>query len=465
MKQLLSKLCDHAKQLLSKFCDHVKQLLSSEKCRSLMDSFTAKICNCKEQLLSAASCERVKKFFSSKLSKLLVLIFVLMLVLIISLSRCSRNQESPTEPVVGNVGIEVLNVYKKTAASSRILGQLPLNLEVEILEEKVVKGTTWGRIDQINLPDGTVVDGGWIDMHYIDFSGDEEFLEDEYVEEDTQEVNSVVVNMGTITASKLNIRKGPGSTYEADGAYHQGDRVEILETQTVDDTLWGRTTQGWIGMGYVRMDGTSVPSSTITESATTSMVTTDGNSTVLGYGIITIGELNVRRGPDTIYATLRKVTSNNRYAYYELLNGWVRIEDGWISADHFYIEGTVTDSAFTGAATTDNLKIRTGPSTNFGINDTLSQGDVVDVLTQIDKWGYTENGWVYLSYLERVIPDYNTGTGIVNRGLNIRAEANADSEIVGTYTTGDFVEILEVAGGWGRTDRGWINLKYVNYNT
>ena len=61
----------------------------------------------------------------------------------------------------------------------------------------------------------------------------------------------VAATMGTITADKLNIRKGPDTKYETDGAYYKGDRIEILETQTVDGTTWGRTGKGWISMDYV----------------------------------------------------------------------------------------------------------------------------------------------------------------------------------------------------------------------
>ena len=34
---------------------------------------------------------------------------------------------------------------------------------------------------------------------------------------------------------------------------------------------------------------------------------------------------------------------------------------------------------------------------------------------------------------------------------------------MGTYQEGDVVEIVEVNGHWGKTDKGWINLRYVNF--
>ena len=54
-------------------------------------------------------------------------------------------------------------------------------------------------------------------------------------------------------------------------------------------------------------------------------------------------------------------------------------------------------------------------------------------------------------------------TVLVNTSLTIRKEADAKSDDLGSYKNGDKVEILEVKDAWGKTDKGWINLKYVVY--
>lgn len=286
--------------------------------------------------------------------------------------------------------------------------------------------------------------------------------------EDPVEVLPVGVpaTMGTVTAGKLNIRKGPDSKYEAvEHAYFNGDRIEILETQTIEGTVWGRTNLGWVGMGYVRMDGTPAPEG---ENAGTLKIVSNGEYTVLGYGIVNLKELNVRTGPGTDYDKVRTIVSGNRYAYYQLSTvsgNWARIEDGWVNLDHFYLEGTTADNGFTGTVTAEELNIRTGPNTSFQSIGKYAQGETVVILAQIGNWGYTENGWVFVSYVEPVAPTYTTGTCKVTRGLNIRKEPNADAEIVGTYTEGDGVTVLEVQNNWGRTVQGWINLAYVTYES
>ena len=279
----------------------------------------------------------------------------------------------------------------------------------------------------------------------------------------TEPAPVITVNMGTVTAGELNIRKGAESGYEAVGTYKKGDRIEILETKAAEDgTVWGRTNLGWVGMGYVRMDGKDVP--TTADGDPTAKIVSDGNMQVLGYGVVNLGELNVRLGPGTNNAKVATVTMANRYAYYQLQNGWARIENGWVSTDYFYLEGTIGDGATHGVITTDDVNIRTGPNTSFQSVGKYKKGDNIQILAQVDAWGYTEKGWIFITYVEPVAPTYNTGAAKVMIGLNIRKEPNAESEIAGTYTEGEIVTILEVQGTWGKTDKGWINLQYVQFS-
>jgi len=399
----------------------------------------------------------MKQLFPSKLCRLLVLI--LSIALIAGLSGCSGGNDASDEKQLYTVSVDNLEVHKKASATSRVLGKLPLELEIEIIEEKTVDETHWGRIDTMKLPDGTKVKSGWIDLQYVRLPGEEEPEETEPVVEVPEEPKTVPATMGTVTAGKLNIRKGPDSKYETDGAYYYGDRIEILETQTADDTLWGRTNLGWVGMGYVRMDGTANPA----DDENAAKILSDGNTGVLGYGVVNLGELNVRIGPGEDYAKVSEVKLGIRYAYYQTAENWVRIESGWVSTEYFYLEGTTTENAFSGKVTTDNLNIRTGPDTSFQSVGTYQNGDTIHIMVQVGSWGYTEKGWVFLTYIEPIAPTYSTGTCIVTRGLNIRQQPNADSEKVGELIEGSIVTILEVDGSWGRIDQGWINLQFVKY--
>ena len=47
-------------------------------------------------------------------------------------------------------------------------------------------------------------------------------------------------------------------------------------------------------------------------------------------------------------------------------------------------------------------------------------------------------------------------------GLNIRENPTVDSEIVGTYSYGESVNVIEDEGEWYKTDRGYIYKEFVN---
>ena len=147
------------------------------------------------------------------------------------------------------------------------------------------------------------------------------------------------------------------------------------------------------------------------------------------------------------------------------------------------------------ATVTSQLNIRSSPSTEAVVVGTLYAGDKVVIsrreeVTGID-WAYIispEAGWIVMDYVEMDIPtadapeDTSTPAGgttptettgdststqsikgvITANGLNIRSEASTDGKVQGSYNKGDVVTILETKNGWGRTNKGWIKMQYVN---
>ena len=414
------------------------------------------------------------EFISSKLEKFIpkkfhkwALLGLVALLLVLILVCCSGKREPAVEYLTCTVAVENLNVHKDYDPDSSIISQLPADLEIQIQEQKSANGIDWGRIDKMKLPNGKKSKAGWINLDYVKFPGEEEpeVIETLPPVPETEPVTIIlpdpdlgITTMGTVTTGKLNVRKGAGSKYEAFDSYLEGDRVEIQQIVFVEDTEWGFTGKGWVGMGYVRLDGSEIPEGDI-------HLISDGNRKVLGYGVVNLGELNVRSGPGTEYDKVDTVKNGTRYAYYQIIENWIRIECGWVNNDYFYLEGTSNrDIATTGVITHDDVNIRTGPATTFKRICTLKTDDTVDVLARVGNWYYTSDGWVSINYVQLNDPIYTTGTGTVSIGLNIRKEANADSEAVGAYAQGDRVTITEVDGIWGKTDKGWINLKYIHFD-
>ena len=148
---------------------------------------------------------------------------------------------------------------------------------------------------------------------------------------------------------------------------------------------------------------------------------------------------------------------------------------------------------------TSVLNIRSSPSTEATVIGTLTAGDKVEIsrretVTGID-WAYIiapESGWIVMEFVEMDIPsqqpaqpdtstpagndpqeettDNNTNTtnikAVVNaNGLNIRSEASTNGKVQGAYNKGDVITIVETKNGWGRTNKGWVKLEYVNTNS
>lgn len=147
---------------------------------------------------------------------------------------------------------------------------------------------------------------------------------------------------------------------------------------------------------------------------------------------------------------------------------------------------------------TSVLNVRSSPSTEATVVGTLYAGDKIEVsrrevVTGID-WAYIiapKAGWVVMEFVEMDLPseqptgpdtstpgasnnagslENNNSTnikGVVNaNGLNIRnAPGTEDTKVQGSYNKGDVITILETKDGWGRTNKGWVKLEYVNTNS
>ena len=150
------------------------------------------------------------------------------------------------------------------------------------------------------------------------------------------------------------------------------------------------------------------------------------------------------------------------------------------------------------ATVTSQMNIRSSPSTEATVVGTLNAGDKVEINRREEvtgiNWAYIispEAGWIVMDYVEMDIPSQapsggdtntpgatapsNTGSGttagteelnikgvVTVNNLNIRSEASQDGQIQGSYNKGDIVTVLETKNGWGRTNKGWVKMEYVN---
>lgn len=157
---------------------------------------------------------------------------------------------------------------------------------------------------------------------------------------------------GTVSASTLNVRSGPGSSHGKIGSLSSGTQVEILEKldgwYRID--LNGKT--GYVSGQYVTL------SQTATSGQTTQPVTQpepqpevqpasqpeQSGQDAKTYGIVSTSSLNVRSGPGTSHSKVKTLSGGAQVEILETLDGWYRIDGGYVSADYILIpDGSMTE--------------------------------------------------------------------------------------------------------------------------
>lgn len=145
------------------------------------------------------------------------------------------NNTTPATKVTGTVNVkEFLRIRKGPSTSYAVAGYLGPKDKVEILEQKTVNGTVWGRISK-----------GWISLDYV-------ILDKQTNSGSTGGTNTNQAVVKTVTADCLRIRSAAGTSNRIVGYLYEGAKVTILEQKSVNGTVWGRISKGWISMDYAK---------------------------------------------------------------------------------------------------------------------------------------------------------------------------------------------------------------------
>ena len=210
-----------------------------------------------------------------------------------------ESAEGPTTQLnkKGVVTANGLNVRSEPSTTAKVVDSLKKGEWINVIEKK----GDWGHIQN-----------GWISLKYVNFNGGTNNNDTQ-----TETNNGTVIARGIVNVDGLNIRSGAGTNNNAVGTYNTGDRVEIFEKTTVGDATWGKTSKGWIALGYVYMDGT--------------------RSDNVVNGTVTGDVVNVRSGPGTGYKVVASVSQGDSVevlAQFKIGNTtWGCLKNGWISMD------------------------------------------------------------------------------------------------------------------------------------
>lgn len=128
-------------------------------------------------------------------------------------------------------------------------------------------------------------------------------------------------NIGTVTASTLNVRKGPGTSYDTLGALKLNDKVEIISLESGWYKIKFNSNTGYVHSSYIKTDFKE------NEPAVEKQ---------LGY--VTASNLNIRSGPGTNYGVTTTIYKNEEVTILEKQDNWLKVQYssviGWASATY-----------------------------------------------------------------------------------------------------------------------------------
>jgi len=197
-----------------------------------------------------------------------------------------------------------------------------------------------------------------------------------------------------VTASKLNVRSGAGTTYGIIGSVVKGQTLSVMSKSG----SWykinynGRT--GYVSSDYVQASGTATPSA---ESTTYT---------------VTASTLNVRSGAGTNYAAIGSVTKGQTLSVMSKSGSWYKINyngrTGYVSSDYVQSSGTTTPPAesTTYIVTASTLNVRSGAGTSYASIGSVTKGQKLSVVSKSGDWykinyngrtGYVSSDYVQVS--------------------------------------------------------------------
>ena len=401
-----------------------------------------------------------------------------------------EEENTPTNPgtttkVTGTVKLNAgtLNVRSGAGTGNKVISYYANGAKVEILEQKTVGSTIWGRTNK-----------GWISLDYVKL--------DEIVEDDTTGDGNTGDDDTTDDGNtdSGNTDSGNTDSGNTDGGNTDGGNTDSGNTDS------GNTDSGNTDGGNTGDDNTGDGN---TGDDNTGDDNTDDDDDNTGSGLPTItvlkgkvnsiqGHLNVRKEATTQAAVVGKLYAGNSVTIYEKKTvgsmTWGRISTGWICMDYVTITSeTTTTQKLTGTISTggSDLRVRSGAGSNYTIAAYLKDGSRVEILDRKTvngvEWGRISKGWIMMQFV-KLDSTENPGTGGTTGGttggntgsttttktgtvklkagtLNVRAGAGLTYRVVSYLVNGAKVTILETktvnGTTWGRISTGWVCMDYI----
>ena len=264
----------------------------------------------------------------------------------------------------------------------------------------------------------------------------------------------------SVESETLNVRSGPGLSYEVTAIIKRNQKVDIISTSGdwLEIKLGDKT--GWIASWYT-------------------VKTEKSNSKVISN----VNSLNVRSEPSINSAVLGQMNAGDESMLSSTSGDWAQVhingKDGWVHTDYISIvtkdkmdkPNNASDPATSFTVAVDTLNVRQKSDLSSKRVDLISKGKSYKVKEIDGNWvqielGNGKDGWVYsfhgtLSSVETPGSANGSSPKVVNilsNGTNIRKEAKTSSEVILRADAGDRFDIVS-------EDNEWYELKLASGET
>ena len=210
-----------------------------------------------------------------------------------------------SKTLTGTVTASSLNVRAGAGTGYSIVGSYQNGAKVTIREATKVGSVTWGRTDK-----------GWVSMDYIKLDSGSSSTQTKPTESATTAPTTAAAGRAGTTTTEVNVRVGAGTNNTRVTRLAKGTKVTVTDMKMVNGTVWGKISNGWLCLDYVKLNAPTAGSP----------------------AIVTASTLNIRSGAGTNNSLQGSYVRGTLVTILETKTvgsvTWGRTAKGWISLDY-----------------------------------------------------------------------------------------------------------------------------------
>ncbi|MDX8364091.1 SH3 domain-containing protein [Cytobacillus sp. IB215665] len=299
-------------------------------------------------------------------------------------------------------------------------------------------------------------------------------------------ITYAVTDTIAVNVTTLNVRTGPGLSYEVITNIKQDEQFTLIATK--DD---------WIQIQLPNQQTGWVASWLVTQNLITEKYSSPSKVTA------NVDELRIRQGPGSNFQIIGSMNQGDYANVIEQQGDWTKIsfasQVGWVSSQYLSpsesnLTTPIEQEKIIAQISVDSLNVRSEPSLESEIIGQLHNGEENAIISVKENWleiSYMNtSGWIHQSFvniineqqqeLDSLNPNEDTDgseseqeeqqhtniKGVVTATtLNVRSDYSLDGNIVGNIPQGEEILILEENNKWYKINwlggEGWVASWYV----